>query len=219
MGLVEIQMEMQKLEHERRAVIKRAKEIQSRMRTVRHELYVALTAEAIERKQWATVLEYYRGFFEHMNLDVFTMLADAGYTMGQTPLQYDGITVDMELDYQHGTRYVLPMLAGFTCTAIQRADDEIIFMRSDGRRVKMWHEEDCCESVYIEDIVGDLDALIGKPLMIAEVVSNYHSRGERGDEQWTYYRLGTDIGNIVTIRWYGASSGYYSTEVTVEVME
>jgi hypothetical protein len=147
-----------------------------------------------------------------MDIGVFTTLADAGYNLAQTPLQFDGIKITYPDDV-HDTRYAVPDLLGFTITHIQRVyDEELIFTRNDGKRVSMYHSQDCCEVVEIESIVGDLDALIGKPLAIAEVVTNYTNYAD-SDEQWTFYRLGTDIGNIVTIRWCGSSNGYYSTSV------
>lgn len=219
MGLVEIQMEMQKLERERRDLTGRLSVVNACMKDTQRKLGIALIADAMEKQKWDTVLHYYRVYGFYMDIDTYTTLADAGYTIAEAPLKYDGIKINGD-GGDDGARYVIPQLAKFTFTAIQRTDDEIIFTRSDGRRVRMWHEQDCCEGVYIESIVGDLDALIGKPLTIAEMVSNYSDDNKpHGDERWTFYRLGTDFGNIVTIRWYGESNGYYSTAVTVDLMD
>ena len=46
--------------------------------------------------------------------------------------------------------------------------DSIRFVRNDGYIFIMKHEQDCCESVYIEDINGDLNDLIGSPMLIAD---------------------------------------------------
>ena len=49
-------------------------------------------------------------------------------------------------------------LIGKTITTINAAkgDDSIDFSTSDGKRYRMWHSQDCCESVSINDIVGDI---------------------------------------------------------------
>lgn len=79
----------------------------------------------------------------------------------------------------------------------------------------MHHDSDCCEVVTIDDIVGDLNNLLDKPLVRAEVKSTGNIDTAGGDEEWTFYTLAT-INGYVDIKWYGTSNGYYSTAVYVE---
>lgn len=91
--------------------------------------------------------------------------------------------------------------------------DTIIFNFSDGDVFKMYHEQDCCESVYLEDITGDLDYLVGEKILKAEEASNQESK-ECGTETWTFYHIST-FKDTVSLRWYGESNGYYSESVSV----
>ena len=94
--------------------------------------------------------------------------------------------------------------------------DNIIFETTEGVRYRMYHDQDCCESVDIEDINGDFDDLIGYPLLQAEESTNTtdtFGRIESPDSfTWTFYKFAT-IKGYVTIRWLGESNGYYSEEV------
>jgi hypothetical protein len=107
-------------------------------------------------------------------------------------------------------------LTGKTLTKIDKGNDEILFITSHGEVYKMYHEQDCCESVYIEDVIGDLDDLIGSPLIMAEEVSTEDGGNPLSsyDESytWTFYKFAT-VKGYVTIRWYGSSNGYYSESV------
>ena len=40
----------------------------------------------------------------------------------------------------------------------------------------MYHDQDCCEQVYVESINGDLEDLIGSPIVLAEVVDDSNKR-------------------------------------------
>jgi hypothetical protein len=78
----------------------------------------------------------------------------------------------------------------------------------------MEHSQDCCESVYIENIDGDLDDLIGNPILHAEAsTKDDPEAGEVG--MWTFYKIAT-VKGWVDIRWYGSSNGYYGIGVDLD---
>ena len=99
-------------------------------------------------------------------------------------------------------------------------NEELIFTTTEGEVYKLYHSQDCCESVTIEDICGDLDDLIGEPLLIAEEVEHKQDMYQEGVSvyytsdscTWTFYKLYTRKGGV-TVRWYGESNGFYSESV------
>lgn len=111
---------------------------------------------------------------------------------------------------------MISQLVGKTLSEIRNAGDEIIFITDTGEEYKMYHSQDCCESVYIEDIDGDLQDLIGNPILEASGRSNSDDPKEQEypDDSftWTFYII-RNVKASVTIRWYGSSNGYYSESV------
>jgi hypothetical protein len=110
-------------------------------------------------------------------------------------------------------------LLGKTLTSVNvnDAQDEIRFVTDTGETYIMYHGQDCCESVSIESIVGDLGDLIGSPILKAEEAGSGDPEGWKPGEYtdsytWTFYKLATAKG-YVDIRWYGESNGYYSERV------
>lgn len=106
------------------------------------------------------------------------------------------------------------VLRGKTLVAVEDGkpgDDRVVFQCSDGSAYLMYHKQDCCERVEIEDTDGDLQALVGLPLLQAEENTNEEDEGYN-HQTWTFYRMAT-VDNYTTIRWLGCSNGYYSEHV------
>lgn len=98
-------------------------------------------------------------------------------------------------------------------------DEELLFYLTENHYVRMYHDQNCCESVTIEDISGDLQDLVNTPLLVVEErVSSPQTGQEFESVTWTYYSLRTIKGSV-DIRWYGTSNGYYSESVNFEIVE
>ena len=97
---------------------------------------------------------------------------------------------------------------------------DLLFETANGERFMFSHQQDCCERVDINDIVGDLEDLVGEPLLVAEEVEGETpvDFNERDHESvtWTFYKFATRKG-YVDVRWLGESNGYYSEGVDLFV--
>lgn len=116
----------------------------------------------------------------------------------------------------------LSLMVGKTPTHIwQEQDDKLHFAFSDGSFATFLHEQDCCETVSIDDVNGDWSDLIGSELLVADVrTSEDNPKEDDGwtDESatWTFYTF-RSVSGSVDVKWYGASNGYYSERVNVYI--
>ena len=134
-------------------------------------------------------------------------------------------------------------LEGLVFKTVEHAElgrgDELHFTTHDGQLYNMHHQQDCCENVYIDDIIGDLQDLINTPILSAREASDSDCTeaqrdvmddeefvmhklitfdddpsGTEESETWTFYLFRTIKGSV-TLRWHGSSNGYYSERVDI----
>ena len=110
-------------------------------------------------------------------------------------------------------------------SAINVGDEELHLKTNQGETFRFYHCQDCCESVYIESITGDLEDLVGSPILKAEESISDKDPSDfvtndtwRESFTWTFYKFATRKG-YVDVRWLGESNGYYSESVDLEVIK
>ena len=117
--------------------------------------------------------------------------------------------------YDYDSSAKIADMVGKVFTSVTETGDTMVFENATDRYV-FFHWQDCCESVGINDVVGDLSDLVGEPLLIADEVSGETpvDFNERDHESvtWTFYKFATRKG-YVDVRWLGESNGYYSESV------
>jgi hypothetical protein len=113
-------------------------------------------------------------------------------------------------------------LVGETIDRIEglvKDSDEVRIFTKSGKEFLFYHEQDCCESVNLNDFDGDPEDLKGALIVSAEEVSNSDDEDNKPDDYseswtWTFYKIETNKGGI-WMRWLGESNGYYSESVTL----
>lgn len=104
-------------------------------------------------------------------------------------------------------------LIGQVFSKVTATENSITFLNEVGKGFQFYHEQDCCEDVRIESIVGDLADLENAEILHAEeAMQDMEDAEEHGT--WTFYKFATRKG-YVDIRWIGESNGYYSEAVDI----
>lgn len=117
------------------------------------------------------------------------------------------------------------LIGGLIFVSVERKKNEesILFKTADGWEFELYHEQDCCEKVWLEDINGDLSDLVGTPIVVAEkrsntIPSNVSSEDDDDDESptWTFFCFRTIKGSV-DIAWCGTSNGCYRVDADMRV--
>lgn len=91
--------------------------------------------------------------------------------------------------------------------------DDVYFI-FDHDAYRFYHLQDCCETVALHDIFGDVNDLIDCPILEAseDFCSDWPNDVNRpccvDSYTWTTYIFRTEKGTVV-FRWLGQSNGYY----------
>ena len=111
------------------------------------------------------------------------------------------------------------LLNNKTISKVSETPDLLKFECADGDCFEFYHMQDCCGTVEIHSIIGNLQGLVGQtirsvvedisrvwPLDVAEPVW-------KDSYTWTTHTFVTVRGDVVTVRWLGESNGYYCENV------
>lgn len=119
----------------------------------------------------------------------------------------------------------IKQIIGKTMKRVENLDNnQLIFETTDGEIFRLFHDQDCCECVSIDDISGDLSFLVDYPILVAEESTSHENpeyvSKDFQDESftWTFYKFAT-VRGWVDVRWYGESNGYYSESVDFEKVQ
>jgi hypothetical protein len=108
-------------------------------------------------------------------------------------------------------------------TGLEPESERVTIECADGSVWTMKHISDCCESVSVVDVVGDVADLQDATVIESRCEENSESHPEGHKPEycddsftWTFYVIQTNKG-AVTIRWLGQSNGYYSESIDFEL--
>jgi hypothetical protein len=136
---------------------------------------------------------------EYQYDDVFCVYSTEDYINGNVPFVYTNILVSEK----H-----VSSLMGHTFNYCHKIDDGIVF-GNNAITVTFRHVQECCEDVWLEDINGKLNDLVGFPIVRAE-----EKHGMTGNIKWYFYTIATKNG-YVDLRFSSEDNSMYSTNATL----
>ena len=102
---------------------------------------------------------------------------------------------------------------------LEENNEEVQIVFEDGSKIKMYHVQDCCESVYVAQVDGQVERHIGARIKSLKEKISEDQDGMINDScTWTFYDLVTSKG-ILSFRFNGESNGYYSESVDIEYID
>jgi hypothetical protein len=122
----------------------------------------------------------------------------------------------------------LEAIIGETVTGIdffndpyRRLPKEVLITMKSGKQLRLYHDQDCCETVELVSIDGDICKLIGKPILSTELgVDEDYDGPEIGDDSGTETKITLRCDDeTVIMRWIGESNGYYGEQLDFEILQ
>ena len=104
-------------------------------------------------------------------------------------------------------------------TGLEEHSEKVTITFEGGSYIEQYHDQDCCESVTINQVDGNPDKFIGA--IAHELIEKVLYKDDMSADQLpeytesltaTFYTLKTSKGYL-DWRWYGESNGYYSESV------
>lgn len=121
-----------------------------------------------------------------------------------------------DYQYRSNNRCDIDDLVGKVIKGWAYSDENFQILTDDGVYA-FYHEQSCCESVWLTQVDGISDKIIGSRIVIAEEVVDEKDT-EYGHITWSFYKIGTNKG-MIDFRWQGESDGGYSETVDLIKIE
>ena len=119
----------------------------------------------------------------------------------------------MDWDNMIDTQEGLARMVGKTFVQVEGSagDGEMLFRTADGETFLFGHYQNCCESVRIEDICGDIQDLVGEPILMAEEVSG---EAPESDEDHWVRRPGPSTSSLPAVAMWTFAGWVSPTDIT-----
>ena len=114
------------------------------------------------------------------------------------------------------------VFSGRTITKVEGlelGETKIYIYFSEDEYIKMYHQQDCCENVDLDDICGNTELEGAIFYELVEKKSDVELKAKDEYEEswtWTFYTIKTSKGYL-DLRWYGSSNGYYGEDVDLAI--
>lgn len=114
--------------------------------------------------------------------------------------------------------FTFELLKGRTIVEVvglKKQEESVVLKLNDKSELEFYHEQRCCESVWLEDFEFSGKSIVGAKILDVILVSEERDNADLGSMTWTFYKIQTDKGELF-MRWYGESNGYYSEDVDIK---
>jgi len=104
---------------------------------------------------------------------------------------------------------------------IDYSKDEFVLSFTDGTQLKFYHEQYCCEKVYITQFVFSIPEIKGFASIIGKELKSIKESYKKGEWEYGTYtetklEFDTSCGKF-EVHWYGESNGWYDENVSFQV--